>query len=109
MSYNIGMTKNPFWNAAFAALYIVGVVSLIQYALTPLEGGEEKTLLIPIMMLSLFVLSAAVMGYIFLGAPVQLYLDGGKKQAAHLFLKTVAAFAGITAILFLSVFLSGLF
>lgn len=101
------MTKNPFWNAAFAALYIIGIVSLIQYVLAPLD--VEKTILIPIMMLSLFVLSAAVMGYIFLGAPVQLYLDGEKKTAVHLFLKTVAVFAGITTILFLSVFLVGLF
>lgn len=105
------MTKNPFWNAAFAALYIIGIVSLIQYVLAPLdvEKNVEKTILIPIMMLSLFVLSAAVMGYIFFGVPVQLYLDGEKKQAVHLFLKTVAAFAGITATLFLSVSLNGLF
>lgn len=105
------MTKNPFWNAAFAALYIFGVVSLIHYVfapfLAPLE--VEKTLFIPILMLSLFVLSVAIMGYIFFGAPVQLYLDGEKKQAVHLFLKTIAAFAGITAVLFLFVFLRGLF
>lgn len=101
------MTKNPFRNAGFAALYIIVVVLLIQYVFIPVV--PEKTIFIPILMLSLFVLSAAVMGYIFLGAPMQLYLDGEKKQAVHLFLKTVAAFAGITALLFLSVFLSGLF
>ncbi|MDB5224948.1 MAG: hypothetical protein JWO43_570 [Candidatus Adlerbacteria bacterium] len=48
---------------------------------------------IPIAMLSLFVFSASVMSYIFLYQPLQLFLDGEKKKAVDLFLKTLAAFA----------------
>ncbi|MBI3075020.1 MAG: hypothetical protein HYY92_02290 [Parcubacteria group bacterium] len=98
------MTQNPFWNAGFAALYIVGIVSLIQYGLASALEDAEKTIFIPIIMLSLLVLSAAIMGYIFFGQPLQMYLDGKKKEAVHLFLKTVAVFASIPALIFFALF-----
>ena len=97
------MTKNPFVNAAGATLYIILVASLV------FNGqrlfGNGKSVLIPIAMLSLFTLSAAVMGYIFLYQPAQMYLDGKKKVALNLFLQTLATFAGITVLVFLLLFL----
>jgi hypothetical protein len=92
------MTKNPIINAFSATLYIVVVVSLLFYFST--FEGMDNTILIPITILSLFVLSAAVMGYIFVYNPLQLFLEGKKEEAVGLFLKTVGTFALITAIIF---------
>lgn len=41
----------------------------------------DETILIPIAVLSLFTLSAAIIGYLFLFQPAQMYLDGKKKEA----------------------------
>jgi hypothetical protein len=97
------MTKNPFLNALAASLYIVGVVSFINFL--QILGEEPEKILIPMAMLSLFVLSAAMMAFLFFFQPVQMYLDGEKKQAVNLFLKTLAVFAFITIILFSTLFL----
>ena len=101
------MTKNPVLNALAATVYIVAVASMMYYASR--YGGTEFTVIIPMAIISLFTLSAAVMGYIFLYQPLQLYLDGEKNRAVNLFLKTVAVFAGITALIFLAAFSGNLF
>jgi len=90
-------------NAILASGYIVLVASLMFFG-SRFAGGPD-TVLVPIAMLSLFVLSAAVMGYLFLLQPALMYLDGEKKEAIHLFAKTLATFAVITAILFAILFL----
>jgi hypothetical protein len=91
------MNKKPYINALLAEAYIVALV------LTIMRGphGVEPSIVIPIMMLSVFVLSAALMGYLFLSKPLQLYLDGDKKEAVTFFMHTVAAFAGITLFVFI--------
>lgn len=99
------MTKNPLVNALAASLYIVGVVSFINFL--QVLGDEPETILIPMAMLSLLVLSVAVMAFLFFFQPIQLYLDGERKQAASLFLKTLASFAVITALIFTTLFLIG--
>jgi hypothetical protein len=93
------MTKNPILNALCAVLYIVVVASIIFYAPTIIKLPGEDTVFMPIWFLSLFVFSAAAMGYIFLAQPVQMFLDGEKKQATSLFLKTLAAFGVATLLL----------
>jgi hypothetical protein len=96
------MTTNPFYNAGIALVYIVLVVSLINMG-TQLAGpGQKDNLLIPMGMLSLFVLSAAVMGYIFFYQPVLMLLDGKREAAVRLFLQTVGVFAVITVIVLLA-------
>ena len=97
------MTQNPLYNAILAAGYIVLIVHVIFFGGQFAQGGEE-TILIPIAMLSLFVLSAAMMGYTFFFHPVQMYLDGHKKEAVNLFVKTIGYFAGITVLLLAIVF-----
>lgn len=98
------MTKNPLVNAVAATLYISTVASVMFY------GGQnlpkEDTVFAPIAILSLFTLSAVVMGFVFFYQPIQLYLDGKKKIAANLFLQTLGIFAVITS-LFLILFFSG--
>ena len=100
------MTKNPILNALAAVLYITFVACVMFY------GVEKKvpnnSILVPIAVLSLFTLSASVMGYIFLYQPIQLYFDGKKKQAINLVLLTIAAFAVVTAIIF-ALLISGIF
>lgn len=99
------MTKNPILNALCASLYIVIVALVMQFGSA--AAPAEDTLFAPIAMISLFTLSAAVMGYIFLGQPIQLYLDGKKKDAVSLFTRTLAVFAGLTVIALIVLF-SGL-
>src|SRR3989344_7894488 len=95
--YNHPMTQNPLYNAVLAAGYIVLVALIMNYAHQ--VNVPEQGILIPVTVLSLFVLSAAVMGFIFLYQPVQMYLDGQKKEAVDLFLKTLGVFACITVAL----------
>lgn len=101
------MTKNPVINALAAALYI-SVVSSIMYFGQPLVDPADNVLM-PITMLSLLSLSAAVMAYTFFYQPVLLYLEGHKTPAVRLGLQTIGAFAVITAIFLATLFLSPLF
>lgn len=89
------MTRSPYINAFAAALYIGSVVLLIN---SFLKSDGPDTLLIPIAMLSLLVLSVLAMGYIFFFQPVQMYLDGDKRGAADIFVREAATFAGITLV-----------
>ena len=87
------MTRNPFYNALAAATYILLVVSFMQYT----AGGKpDDSFFVPLAVLSLFTLSAAVMGYIFFYEPFKLYFNGQKEEAVKLFGKTLGVFAFIT-------------
>lgn len=99
------MTKNPFINAAAAILYIVIVASVMFYGMEHAKPGNS--VIVPIVVLSLFSLSATLMGYFFLYQPAQLYLDGEKKEATSLLTKTILVFAVITGGIFI-LFLSGI-
>lgn len=92
--------KNPYLNSVYAEIYIIIVVGVIRYISKP---NTADTFFNPIAALSLFVLSAAVMGYLFLGEPLQLYLNGEKRLSATFFIQTVASFAVITVIAFIIV------
>lgn len=100
------MTKNPFLNALAAFLYIV-IISLMMFYGTKNSPGPD-TIMAPIAVVSLFTLSAAVMGYVFGYQPLILFLDGKKKAAVNLFLQTVGVF-GIITIIILALLFSGLF
>jgi hypothetical protein len=67
------------------------------------------TVLMPITMLSLLSLSAAVMACTFFYQPVLMYLEGQKTGAVKLGLQTIGAFAVITAIFLVTLFLSSKF
>lgn len=86
------MTKNPFVNALLAAGYICGLVSLMSLFVDS-EVEHLVPMLIPILMLSLFTLSTAVMGMIFFYEPFRMYFDGQKQEAVTLVVKTVGYFA----------------
>src|SRR3990167_7723688 len=90
------MSKNPYMNALLASAYIV-VVAFAMYFGSQ-NAGETDSVLAPIAMLSLLVLSVAVMGYLFFFQPVQLYMTGRAEEAGTFFLKTVGVFALVTSI-----------
>ena len=91
------MTKNPILNALAALAYITLVATVMFYGIRNTGQGKD-TVLIPIAMLSLFSFSAATIGYVFLSQPLQLYLDGKKKESVKLITQTIAIFGAITAL-----------
>lgn len=96
------MNKKSILNAVLASAYITLVVILINLA-SKIQT-TSSSFIVPIIMISLFTLSAAVMGYLFVYQPLRLYLDGKKKDAVSMFLQTVAIFACITLIFFILYF-----
>lgn len=92
------MTRKPYLNALFAVLYIVFIVTLITYG-PVLVRQKPDNILAPIAILSLLVLSAAFMGYIFFFQPILMYVEGQKREAVQLFTKTLLIFAIITAVI----------
>ena len=84
--------KKPFTYAFGAALYIVFIV-LIAQAVGAMLKNQNDTIIAPMTMLSLFVLSAAVMGFLFLSEPIRLYMENQKKEAVIFFGKIVGIFA----------------
>ncbi len=93
------MTTKPFYNAVLAAGYIVGLVYFIfTFVAQPNTPDSQTSLLVPIAMLSLFVLSAAVMSYLFLYEPLMLYFDNKRQEAVRFFLATIGIFALITLV-----------
>ncbi|MEK7195007.1 MAG: hypothetical protein AAB667_02015 [Patescibacteria group bacterium] len=100
------MTKNPVINALSAAVYI-GLVAVVMFYGSRVVAETNDSIIAPIAMISLFTLSVAVMGYLFLYQPFQLYFDNNKRGAIKLFLGTLATFAGITIIL-LAILVSGI-
>ncbi len=92
------MTTNPYINAALASAYIVLVALGITTLGTLVGPDSDDTVLAPIAMLSLLVLSVAFMAFMFFYRPVALLLDGKRDEAVAFFARTLAAFALITAI-----------
>lgn len=92
-------------NAALAVLYVVGIVLLIMRVMTFPGGDGGAPIVFPMAMLSLLVLSVAVMAFLFGYEPVHLYAQGRTQEAVAFFWKTVATFAGFTAVLFAAAYL----
>ena len=89
-------------NALAAILYIAAVASVMFYG--GKFSGPVNSVIAPMAVVSLFTLSAAVMGYVLLYQPFQLYFDGKKKLAIGLFFKTLAIFAAVTILTFVWIF-----
>ena len=94
------MTRNPFYNALAAITYIVTLVSTA-ILLPRFLGGPEESIFYPMLGLSVFVLSASVMAYLFFYQPLLMILDGKREEGVKLFLKTIGVFAIATAALLL--------
>ncbi len=90
------MSKSPVLNAFASSLYIIFIASVMNWGTKMVS--HPNSFLAPIAVISLFTLSAAVMGYLFCYTPATLYFDGKKKQAVKLFLQTVVVFGLLTAV-----------
>jgi len=100
------MTKNPFINALCASAYIILGVAVMTFVTQPLKNKPD-TFFAPIAFLSLLTLSVAVMAFLFFYQPLMLFIEGQKKEAVNLFVKTVGIFAAFTTVALILLF-SGL-
>jgi heme O synthase-like polyprenyltransferase len=74
-------------NALGTGVY-VAIVALIIYNAEKIFG-TMRTITGPIAFLLLFVVSAAITGFLVLGQPIMLYVDNKKQEAVKLFIFTV--------------------
>jgi hypothetical protein len=91
------MSKNPIINALSASVYIILVVSIMTFVTQPLKNKPD-TFFAPITVLFVLTLSVTVMAFLFFYQPLQLFIEGKKKDAVSLFTKTVGIFAALTAV-----------
>ena len=96
--------QKPFLYASGAALYIIFIVFVVQTVSSLLES-QNGTIIIPMTMLSLFVLSAAIMGFLFLSEPLYLLTKNRKREAIFFFAKVVGIFACFVAVFAILIFL----
>jgi|SRR3989344_1340935 len=100
--------KKPFLRALGAALYIIVIVFVVQVVTSALKNQNE-TIIIPMTMLSLFVLSAAIMGYLFLSEPLCLLMENRKQEAIIFFAKVVGFFACFLALFLVALLYTSFF
>lgn len=96
-SYHEHMKLNPYINAVCAAGYIFFIGLLFVFTA---RANAPDTFLAPIMMLSLLVFSVATMAFLFFYQPVVLLIEKKQREAVMFFLKTLATFGVITAVVF---------
>lgn len=98
------MTKNPILNALGASVYILLGVVVMSFVSKPL-ANKPDTFFAPVVFLSLLTLSVAVMAFVFFYQPIQLLIDGKKKEAFDLLSKTISVFGLITLFALLLLYL----
>ena len=99
--------KNAAVNAILTAIYVAVVASFLFYAPKVFgSSGKPDTVLAPIVMLSLFVFSAALTGTLIFGRPILWYLDGKKKEAISLLAYTLGVFLIITIFALFALYLT---
>lgn len=97
------MSKNPILNALSASAYIIFVVSVMTFVTKPLRNKPD-TFFAPITVLFVLTLSVAIMAFLFFYQPLLLFIEGKKKEAVSLFIKTVGIFAILTAVVLILLF-----
>ncbi len=97
------MSRNPVVNALGASAYILLVVSVMNFVTKPLRNKPD-TFFAPVTVLFVLTLSVAVMAYLFFYQPLQYFIQGKKKEAVDLFVKTVGIFAIFTALVLILLF-----
>ncbi len=88
--------KKAILNAVGVAAYIVVIASFLFYMPKAFGPLQKDTILVPIVMLSLLVFSAALVGLLIFGRPILWYWDGQKREAISLLTYTLITFLVIT-------------
>jgi hypothetical protein len=89
--------KRALVNSLATTVYIILVAGFMYYGST-IKLGRVNTFLAPVALLSLFVTSASITGYLIFGKPVQMYIDGKKKDALKLVTYTLGFFSATTIV-----------
>lgn len=76
---------------AFGVLVYIFLISLVLNNGQRLFGPEDHKFITPIFFLLLFLFSALLTGFLVLGKPLMLYLDGAKKEGLKLLFYTGAS------------------
>ena len=92
------ITANALIDAGATALYVIGIATFLTYAEAIFPIGDGRGIIVPVVMLLIFVISAAVTGFLVIGRPVLWYLDGKKSEALRLFGYTLVALAAFALI-----------
>jgi hypothetical protein len=96
--------KYALVNALWTVLYIILIAILFNS--TQSFHIPEPNVLIPVVMLLLFVFSAALTGSLILGRPILWYLEGCKSDAFKLFGYTLVVLLVVTTLIFLALFVT---
>ena len=86
---------NALGTTAYVCLVVIGIANAERFL------GSDETILIPMTMLMLFILSATITSSLVLGKPILMYLNGQKAEAVKLFLYTVG-WLGLYTIIFIA-------
>jgi hypothetical protein len=78
------LVKRALLDALGTTIYVFMISQIMSHG-NQLFGKVENNFLAPMIFLLLFVFSALVTGYLILGKPIMLYVDGQKKEALRLF------------------------
>lgn len=89
---NKKLLGHSFGHALLAFAYIVGIAAFFNLGVEKMFKSVPE-FFAPIIMLSLFVLSAAIMAILIFGKPVLLYLDNQKKDAVKMLFYTLGCLA----------------
>ena len=85
------------------------LVTGVFYGSNLFEDVLEETIFLPMGFLATFVLSAALMAYLFFYQPVILFMDGRREEALIFFFRTVGTFAVATAAVIITALVAGAF
>jgi cytochrome c oxidase assembly factor CtaG len=94
-------------NAGLTALYVFAISSFLFYIPKIFDTTKPDTVFAPIIMLSLLVFSASLVGALIFGRPILWYLDGKKKEAVSLLFYTLGFFFIITIAVACAVYIAG--
>lgn len=95
--------KSPYLNAAAAFAYILGIATFMQTVPEAYFDSIFPVLAISII-LSLLVLSVALMGFLFFYRPLILFIEGKHAEALGFFLRTILSFIILVVMMITSVF-----
>ena len=87
-------------NAVLTALYVALIAWLMYNGGT--YFGKAESFIMPLALLLLFVVSAAITGLLVFGRPIYLYLGGAKSEAIKLLFYTIGFLAFITIAVFIT-------
>lgn len=91
------MKWNPILNAVAASTYIATLVTFMHF-IESRRHDTPDTLIDGMGFISLFVLSVAVMAFLFFYQPVTMLIENKKAEAMSYFLKTLGVFGVITVV-----------